>query len=112
MLRVGKVRPEAIEALAQTPGVKRQLRVVAGAIRKEARRRAPKDTRNLARNIAVENVLDPATGQVEFRVGYRPRAFYGGLVELGTEDTPAQPHLRPAADAVREGLATSTDESA
>ncbi len=100
-MRFGRFRPEVIAALTQTPEVKKQLRRVAGEIRTEARKLAPVDTGNLRRNIAVENVLDPETGQVEYRVGWTKRAFYGGLVELGTEDEPPRPHLRPAANKVK-----------
>jgi HK97 gp10 family phage protein len=100
-MRVGRFRPEVLAAVSQAPSVKRQVRAVAAEIRKEARRRAPKDSGNLAKNIAVENVYDRATGLVEYRVGWTKQGFYGSLVELGTEDTPARPHLRPAADKFR-----------
>ena len=91
-----RISPEVLAALSRVPEVKKQVRLVANEIRKEARQLAPKDTGNLRRGIAVDNVLDDR-GAVEFRVGWTKRAFYGSLVELGTEDTPAQPHLRPAA---------------
>jgi HK97 gp10 family phage protein len=96
-MRSGPLRPEVLAAISQAPSVKKQVREVANAIRKEARRRAPKDSRNLSRGIAVENVYDQKTRMVEYHVGWSKRAWYGAMVELGTEDTPAQPHLRPAA---------------
>lgn len=107
--RLGRVRPEVIAALTQTPAVKKQVRKVAGAVRKEARRLAPKDTKVLAKNITVENVLDPATGQVEFHVGWSGSGWYGGQVEFGNEHQPPQPHLVPAALAVKRGEITAGD---
>jgi HK97 gp10 family phage protein len=81
--------------------VKKQVRAVAAEIRKIARQKAPKETGALRRGIRVENVYDRETGMVEYHVGWDKRtAFYGALVELGTEDTPARPHLRPAADEI------------
>lgn len=98
-MRYGPIRREVIAALTQTPTVKRQVRAVAATIRDDARRMAPRRTGALRRSLRVENVYDPRTGMVEYRVGWDKRiAFYGPLVELGTEDSPAQPHLRPAAD--------------
>jgi HK97 gp10 family phage protein len=100
-VRISGIRPEVITALSRTPEIKRQVRAVAAAIRNDAKRRAPRDTGALRRSIRVDNVLDER-GNVVYRVGWDKRiAHYGGLVELGTEDTPARPHLRPAADAVR-----------
>lgn len=97
MARFGQVNRSVLAALSRTTVVKRQMRAVANEIRREARRLAPKDTGALRRGIAVDNVLDD-DGQVMFRVGWdRRRAPYGGLVELGTEDTAPRPHLRPAA---------------
>lgn len=101
-MRHSRIRPEVIAALTQTREVKQQVRRVAAAIRDDARRLAPKRTGALRRSIKVENVYDPATGKVEYRVGWDKRiAFYGPLLELGTEDTAARPHLRPAADKFR-----------
>lgn len=97
-MRFGQFRPEVLAAISQAPSVKKQVRAVAGEIRKEARRLASKETGNLRKNIAVENVYDPKTRMVEYHVGWKKKAWYGPLVELGTEDAVAQPHLRPAAD--------------
>lgn len=95
------LRREVIAALTQTPEVKRQVRAVAVEVRRLARQKAPVRTGALRRSIRVENVYDRETGRVEYRVGWDKRiAWYGGLVELGTEDTPARPHLRPAADEI------------
>jgi HK97 gp10 family phage protein len=104
-MRVGRFRPEVLAAVSQAPSVKKVVRAAAVEIRKEARRRVPKNTGNLAKNIAIENAYDAATGLVEYRVGWTKRGgFYGPLVELGTEDTPARPHLRPAADLINSRL--------
>lgn len=100
-MKVGRLRPEVIAAVTQAPSVKKQVRDVANEVRKIARQKAPKETGALKRSIKVENVYDSSTGMVEYHVGWDKRiAFYGALVELGTEDTPARPHLRPAADEV------------
>lgn len=101
-MRIGQFRPEVLAAVSQAPSVKKQVRAVANEIRKEARRLAPKETGALRRGIQVENVYDSDTGLVEYHVGWSKRtAWYGLLVEMGTEDTPARPHLRPAADKFR-----------
>lgn len=97
-MKFGQFRPEVLAAVSQAPSVKKQVRLVAAEIRKEARRLAPRNTGNLKRNIAVENVYDPKTRMVEYHVGWKKKAWYGGLVELGTEHDPPRPHLRPAAD--------------
>lgn len=100
-MRVGRLRPEVIAAVTQAPSVKKQVRAVAGEIRKIARQKAVKHTGAMAKGIQVENTYDPKTGLVEYRVGWNKyTAWYGPLVELGTEDTPARPHLRPAADEI------------
>jgi HK97 gp10 family phage protein len=96
------IRPEVIAALTRVPEVKKQVRAVAIEIRTGARQRAKRQTGALRRSIKVDNVLESGTGQVVFRVGWDRRiAHYGGLVELGTHDTPAAAHLVPAALAVQ-----------
>ena len=100
-MRVGPLRPEVLAAVTQAPSVKKQVRAVAAEVRKLARQKAVKETGAMRRGIQIENVFDRETGMVEYHVGWnRYTAWYGALVELGTEDTPARPHLRPAADEV------------
>lgn len=100
-MRLGPLRPEVIAAVTQAPSVKKQVRAVAAEIRKIARQKAVKETGAMAKGIQIENVYDRETGMVEYHVGWSKRtAWYGPLVELGTEDTPARPHLRPAADEI------------
>lgn len=100
-MRIGQFRPEVLAAVSQAPSVKKQVRTVANEIRKRARQKAVKHTGAMAKGIRVVNVYDSETGLVEYHVGWDKRsAWYGPLVELGTEDTPARPHLRPAADEV------------
>lgn len=102
-MRISGIRPEVVTALTRVPEIKRQVRAVAAAIRDDAKRRAVRETGAMRRSLKVDNVLDER-GNVVYRVGWDKRiAFYGPLVELGTEDTPARPHLRPAADAARGG---------
>lgn len=100
-MRIGQFRPEVLAAVSQAPSVKKQVRAVANEIKKVARQKAPKKTGALKRSLKVENTYDPKTGLVEYRVGWDKRvAFYGPLVELGTENEPPRPHLRPAADEI------------
>jgi HK97 gp10 family phage protein len=111
-MRSGQFRPEVLAAISQAPSVKRQVRAVANEVRKIARRKAVKKTGSMAKGIQVENSYDSSTGLVEYHVGWNKRtAWYGLLVELGTEDTAAHPHLRPAADEVnnRGGSAPADD---
>jgi HK97 gp10 family phage protein len=100
-MRIGQFRPEVLAAVSQAPSVKKQVRAVAAEIRKIARQKAVKQTGAMAKGIQVENVYDSDTGLVEYHVGWSKKtAWYGPLVELGTQDTPARPHLRPAADEI------------
>jgi HK97 gp10 family phage protein len=98
-LRIGRVRPNVIKALTQVPEIKRQVRVVAREVQQLAKKNAPQRTGALRRSIKVDNVFD--RGTVTHRVGWdKTIAFYGPMVELGTENASAQPHLRPAADEI------------
>lgn len=92
-----RLRPEVLAALSQVPEVAKQVRAVANGIRRDARRLAPKETGNLRRGMQVERVYDAKTRRVTFLVGWGGRAWYGWMVESGTEDTPPRPHLVPAA---------------
>lgn len=98
-MQLRNIRPEVITALTRVPEVAKQVREAAVVIRDDARRRAPVRTGALRRSIKVERAFDETTRRVSYHVGWDRRiAFYGPLVELGTEDTAARPHLRPAAD--------------
>lgn len=98
----GRISKRALAELGRLPSVRRQVRTGADVVRSEARRLAPVRTGALRRSITVVEVRDPATGLTECRVGWdQSIADYGIYVEVGTEDTPAQPHLRPAANKVR-----------
>lgn len=91
------IRPEVLAAFSQVPEVAKAVRQAANAIRRDARRLAPKRTGNLRKNLAVERVYNRETRLVYFRVGWSPAAWYGWLVESGTEDVAPAPHLVPAA---------------
>lgn len=91
------IRPEVLAALSQLPEVSKQTRAVANAIRRDARALAPKRTGNLRRHIRVERRLNRATREVSYAVGWDRKAWYGWIVERGTERTRARPHLIPAA---------------
>lgn len=99
MALVKNFRPHVIlAAVSQQSQAKRQVRALANKVRNDARELAPRQTGALRRSIRVWNYYDPATQMVEYRVGWdRSIAFYGWMVEAGTERTRAQPHLRPAA---------------
>lgn len=89
--------PEALRDIANSEGPQAEARKLANAIQRDARRLAPKRTGTLRRNIKVEEVTDLKTGIEGYAVGWDDRGFYGWMVENGTEDTVARPHLVPAA---------------
>lgn len=98
-MRMGRINSKVImAAVSQQPKAKKQLRELANAVRDEARRLAPVKTGALRRSIKVVNSYDPVTKTVTYRIGWDKKiAWYGGLVEFGTEKEKAHPHLRPAA---------------
>lgn len=89
--------PQALRELANSEPVQAACRETAKDIQRDARRLAPRRTGNLRRHIAVEEYTDLDTGIDGYAVGWDDKGWYGWLVENGTEDTPAQPHLVPAA---------------
>ena len=88
---------ERIRNLKNDPEVLRALIEAGEQIAEEARMLAPVRTGNLKKSIKAELVADPVTGY-EARVGFTKAAYYGTFVELGTEEHPPQPFLRPAAE--------------
>ena len=87
----------ALRDLANSQGPQDEARKCARDIQKDARRFAPVKTGTLRRGIQVEEITDLDTGIEGYAVGWNDKAFYGWLVEDGTEKEPAKPHLVPAA---------------
>jgi HK97 gp10 family phage protein len=100
--------PKALRDLANSPEVQAVALQLAKDIQKDARRLAPKRSGNLRRNIKVEEITDLETGIEGFAIGWDDRGWYGWLVENGTEDTRAQPHLIPAA--IKNGVTHRGDD--
>lgn len=98
-MRLDKRRsdPAALREIANSPEVQAETRDLANAIRRDARRLAPKKSGRLRRGIRVEEITDLTTGIEGFAVGWDDSAFYGQLVEEGSEGVAPQPHLVPAA---------------
>lgn len=73
----------------------------AGFIAEEARRRAPRDTGDLAASIAIRMTRQRNTGgDPRAEIGPSKQQQHVGMFqELGTARHPAQPFLRPALDA-------------
>lgn len=89
--------PEALRELANSAQVQDVCRDLAKDIQKDARRLAPRRTGTLRRGIEVEEYTDLETGIEGFAVGWGDGAWYGWLVETGSEGKAARPHLVPAA---------------
>jgi HK97 gp10 family phage protein len=88
---------QALRELANSEQAQDAARALATDIRNDARRLAPVRSGNLRRHIVVEEYTDLDTGIDGYAVGWDDKGWYGMMVELGTEDTRAQPHLVPAA---------------
>jgi HK97 gp10 family phage protein len=104
------INPAALAAVTRMPQVSRQVRGVAVAIRRDARRLVQKRSGRLRRNIDIERVVDPRTGAVTYIVGWTRDGFYGRFLELGTEHARPYPHLVPAA--IMNGAVAPTSDGA
>lgn len=100
--------PQALREIANSPEVQAVARDLADAIKKDARRLAPKRSGNLRRHIVVEEITDLETGIEGFAVGWDDKGWYGWLVETGTEHSAARPHLVPAA--IKNGVTVRGDD--
>lgn len=97
-------------------------RAAATVVRDEAKKRAPRKTGRLARNIVVATLRErdggiasgvhvrgtnPVTGKSDgkMKTGDRNNAYYWRFLELGTSKMPPVPFLRPAYDARQEDAA-------
>lgn len=89
--------PRALRDLANDPAVQAVARDLAEAIKKDARRLAPRKSGSLRRHIVVEEITDLETGIEGFAVGWDDKGWYGWLVENGHEGAEPRPHLVPAA---------------
>lgn len=89
--------PRALREIANSPEVQQEALDLAKAIQRDARRLAPRNTGRLRRGIVVEDITDLETGIEGYAVGWNDKAFYGWMVEAGTEHAAARPHLIPAA---------------
>lgn len=94
--------PRALREIVNSPEVQGEMERLAKDIRKDARRLAPRRTGNLRNHIEIERYTDTETGFEGWAVGWGDQAWYGWLVENGTEDATARPHLVPAA--IRHGV--------
>lgn len=105
------IRRNVLSALSQVPEVTRQTRTTARDIARDARALAPRRTGRLRRGIRVERVFDRTARSVSYVVGWDPSAWYGFLVETGSENAAPRPHLVPAAIKHGAGAARSSGGS-
>lgn len=89
--------PRALKEIANADETQQECLALAKDIQRDARAIAPKKTGNLSRHIEVEEITDLDTGIEGYAVGWGDKAWYGQMVEDGTEKTSPQPHLVPAA---------------
>ncbi len=89
------MNPAAVHALEGSAEVREKVHHVADEIAADAAGRAPRKTGTLA--ASIEAVPDPNVPD-----GYKVvMEWYGIFPEFGTKRQPAQPFMRPAADAHR-----------
>ena len=101
--------PRSLKETANSDEVQRELLKLAKDIQRDARSIAPKKTGNLARHIEIEEITDLDTGIEGYAVGWGDKAWYGQMVEQGTEKSEPRPHLIPAA--IRNGAVAGGDDA-
>lgn len=89
--------PRSLLEIANADDTQRECLALAKDIQRDARSFAPVETGNLKRHIEVEEITDLDTGIEGYAVGWGDKAWYGWMVEDGTEHEPPRPHLGPAA---------------
>lgn len=94
--------PQVLRELANSAGPQDEAYKLARDVQRDGRSLAPVRTGRLRRGIVIEEITDLDTGIEGFAVGWSDSAFYGWLVEDGTEHEIARPHLVPAA--IRNGV--------
>jgi HK97 gp10 family phage protein len=95
--------PDALRELANSPEMQDEAYGLAKDVQRDARHLAPVRSGNLRRHIEIEQITDLHTGIEGFAVGWGDKAWYGWMVENGTEHKTGRPHLVPAA--IRNGVA-------
>lgn len=81
--------------------LKRAAEAGAAVITEEAQRLAPRDSGTLAEGITAQPGRIQQ-GRAQIDISFDKSDWYGMFVELGTENAPAHPFLRPALDAKAE----------
>jgi HK97 gp10 family phage protein len=81
-------------------GIRKAVKTSAAAIRTEARKRVRVDTGTLRRSIRYKVDRDGLGATVKVH------EYYGHFIEFGTSSIPADPFLRPAAEAERQRFPT------
>jgi HK97 gp10 family phage protein len=76
-------------------GIRKAVRSSAAAVRADARKRVRVDTGDLRRSIRYKTDRDGLGAVVKVH------EYYGHFIEFGTSSIPAEPFLRPAAEAER-----------
>jgi HK97 gp10 family phage protein len=89
-------RPVEIAAFAHADAMRKSMQSVGDGIASDAAAAAPRATGAGAASIHAVTVEDVNGWSV--RVGWDPQHWYMAYHELGTEQLPARPFLRPAAD--------------
>ncbi len=99
MVKVGHepTDPRSLLEIANADETQEECFALAKDIQRDARGLAPKQTGNLRRHIEIEEITDLDTGIEGYAVGWGDKAWYGQMVEDGTEHTDPKPHLAPAA---------------
>ena len=67
------------------------LREIGKLMVREVRKKAPKKSGNLRKNIQYFY----RKRYRDLQIGIKPKAFYGGFIEKGTEKVPAKPFIEP-----------------
>lgn len=92
---IGNLLPREAINLARST-----VHAIAGKVRDEIRRDAPRDTGTLRKSIvSVRRRGTPTTVQSDVVV--KPAGFYHGFIEFGTVKQPARPFITPVVEATR-----------
>ena len=91
--------PDEMQAGPVRAGLKAGAKVLQEGMAMRAPRDPTPDGVTLAEEIVAAVRVSTAKDTAVAEIGPSKRAFYGGFQELGTENHPAQPFMRPTLDA-------------